>query len=218
MKKMKRRVVLLAVALSLSLGVAACGQSTGGRSSIERDDDYALGNPDAPVTIIEYASLTCPACATFHRTIYPELKAKYVETGKVRFIFRQFPTAPARLAVGGEAVARCKGSSDIYFEVVDLLFEKQRLWVSSQNPGQALRDLGATVGISAAEFDACVADEANVTRIQEVVKHAVDTWAVNSTPSFIINGDLAKNMRSIEDFAAIIDPILAGSEGGKKGK
>lgn len=208
--------MLVSAALLLVAGAAACGSKTQstGRSSIERADDYALGKVDAPVTIIEYASLTCPHCATFHGTVFKEIKSRYIETGKVRFVFRQFPTAPARLAVGGEAIARCKGGVENYYAVLDLLFAKQRFWVASANPGQALRDLSATVGITPDQFDACVADRDNVTRIQEIGTHAQETWGIAGTPSFIINGDLAKNMGTIDDFSAIIDPIVAAATGG----
>ncbi len=213
---LNRRILLAGATLLLVAGAAACGPKaqSEGRSSIERADDYALGEPDAPVTLIEYASLTCPHCATFHATVFEEIKSRYIETGKVRFVFRQFPTAPARLAVGGEAIARCKGGEANYYAVLDVLFAKQRFWVASANPGQALRDLSATVGISPDQFDACIADQDNVTRIQEVALHAQDTWGIAATPSFIINGDLAKNMGTIEDFAAIIDPIVAAAAGG----
>ncbi|VAW01114.1 Periplasmic thiol:disulfide interchange protein DsbA [hydrothermal vent metagenome] len=217
MKKPNRRIILGAVAaLTLITGVTACGENTGtnGRSAIERADDYGMGEVNAPVTIVEYASLTCPHCATFHQTIFPELKSKYIDTGKVRFVFRQFPTAPARLAVGGEAIA----SADNYFELLDLLFEKQRFWVYSQNPGQALRDIGATVGITPEEFEACIADKENVTRIQEVGNHAIETWGIRGTPSFIINGELAENMATIDDFIAKLDPLLGETTITEEGK
>ncbi|MCF6293296.1 MAG: DsbA family protein [Robiginitomaculum sp.] len=214
MKRFTKRTLLSIATTAMIIGLASCGgaNTSNGRSAIERDDDHALGNPDAAVTIIEYASLTCPACAAFHQTIYPELKAKYIDTGKVRFIFRQFPTPPARLAVGGEALARCEGSTETYFELIDVLFEKQRLWRSSQNPGQALRDIGAAAGITTEQFDACLADKENVTRIQDVVNHAVATWGINSTPSFVINGEYVQNIRNIDDFAKVIDPVLANEE------
>jgi len=212
-KNLNRRVLFAAAAFVLTIGLAACGSdnASSGRSSIERADDLAIGDPKAPVTIVEFASLTCPHCATFHKGMFKEIKTKYIETGKVRFVFRQFPTPPVRLAVGGEAIARCKAGADNYFAMLDILFEKQMYWVRSQNPGQALRELASTAGISSEEFETCLADPENITRIQEVSKHASDTWGVNSTPSFVINGELATNMRTIDDFTKIIDPILAAA-------
>jgi len=219
LNQISRRIALAVAALTLIAGAAACGPegSSDGRSAIERADDMGIGNPDAPVTIVEYASLTCPHCAAFHATVFKELKTNYIDTGKVRFVFRQFPTAPARLAVGGEAIARCQTDDEGYFAFLDLLFEKQRFWVLSQNPGQALRDLSSTMGISPEQFDSCIAYPQTITRIQEVGEHAVDTWAITGTPSFIINGDFAKNIRTLDDFAKIIDPIVAASSSAGEG-
>jgi protein-disulfide isomerase len=207
-----RRILLAVAAMTLIAGAAACGPKGGSveRSAIERDDDMAIGEASAPVTLVEYASLTCPHCATFHATIFPEIKEKYIDTGKVRFVFRQFPTPPARLAVGGEVLARCKGDSETYYKLLGLLFEKQRFWIYAQSPAQALRDIGATVGVSADDFDACLADDSFFTRIQEVGLHAQETWNINSTPQFVINGELAKDMNTAADFVAKLDAALAG--------
>lgn len=214
MINLSRRFLFSFAAIFLIAGTAACNpkSTSEGRSAIERDDDYAIGKPDAPVTIIEFASSTCPACAVFHRSIYPELKSRYIETGHVRFVFRQFPTPPARLAIGAEAIARCKGGSQNYFNLIDALFEKQAFWLRSPTPGQALRDIASTAGITKEQFDACLNDPQNITRIQDVVKHANETWGVTGTPSFVINGELAVNMRNIDDFAKIIDPLIAKSK------
>ncbi len=201
------RLAALAFALFLSAALAACSGSGGGRSAAERPDDMALGNPKAKVVIYEYASLTCPHCADFHKEIFPKLKAKYIDTGKVRFVFRQFPTPPVPYAVGAEAVARCAGP-DKYFDLLDALYERQRFWVTSSNPRQALMDIAATAGISQKQFDACVADEANVKRIQEIAKLAQSEYNISGTPSFVINGKLRPGVRSLESFEEIIDPLL----------
>ncbi len=205
-----RRFLAVLTPLALCAGLAACsggGSDTDGRSSAERDDDMAMGDPKAPVVMIEYASLTCPHCADFHEDVFPELKNKYIDTGKMRFVFRQFPTPPVPYAVGGEAVARCAGP-DKYFDLLDVLYEKQRYWVTSNNPRKALMDIAATAGISQESFDACVSDEANIKRIQEVSKTAQDEFKITGTPSFIINGKLRPRVRTIESFVEIIDPIL----------
>lgn len=205
-----RRRFVFAIPLILSAALIACsgGGNTGNaRSSAERDDDIALGDPSAPIVMVEYASLTCPHCAAFHEEVFPALKARYIDTGKVRFIFRQFPTPPAPYAVGGEAVARCAGP-DKYFDLLDVLYEKQSYWVTSNNARQALMEIAATAGINQAQFDACVSDESNIKRIQEVVQVAQDEFGINSTPSFVINGKLRPQLRDIESFAEILDPIL----------
>lgn len=204
-----RRLLFIMMSLALGALLAACsgaGNTSNARSSVERDDDMATGNPDAKVVIVEYASLTCPHCATFHQEVFPALKSKYIDTGKIRFIFRQFPTAPAPYAVAGEAVARCAGP-DKYFDILDVLYEKQRYWVSN-NARQALMEIAATAGISQTQFDACVADEANIKRIQDVVNDAQGRYNISGTPSFVINGKLRPQVRVAEDFYAILDPIL----------
>ena len=201
------RLSALALVLFFGAVLSACSGGGGGRSAAERPDDMALGNPKAKVVIYEYASLTCPHCADFHEKVFPKLKAKYIDTGKVRFVFRQFPTPPVPYAVGAEAVARCAGP-DKYFDLLDALYERQRYWVTSSNPRQALMDIAATAGISQQQFDACVSDEANVKRIQEIAKLAQDEFKITGTPSFVINGKLRPGVRTMESFEEIIDPLL----------
>lgn len=207
-----RRALTGLAVIGLCFSAAACNKGNSGRSSIERPDDMAIGNPNAPVTIIEYASLTCPHCGDFEEEVFKPLRKEYVDTGKVRFIYRQFPTPPARLAIGAEAVARCKGDSKDYFELLDVLYDKQRSWVLSDNPGQALRDIAATAGITPAQFDKCVSDPEVTKRIDEVVQHAVKTWGLNSTPQFIINGQHYENLHSLEGFQKVLDPMLGIKE------
>ncbi len=210
-----RRIIAVFIPLVLSAGLATCsgkGADEITRSPVERDDDMALGNPKAPVVMVEYASLTCPHCAEFHENIFPELKAKYIDTGKLRFIFRQLPTPPIPYAVGAEAVARCAGP-DKYFDLLDALYQKQAYWVRASNPRNALMEIAATAGINQDAFDMCVSDESNIKRIQEVSKLASDEFGITGTPSFVINGERRPHVTSrpyvLEDFTVIIDPMLA---------
>ena len=124
----------------------------------------------------------------------------------MRFVFRQFPTPLVPYAVGGEAVARCAGPEK-YFDLLDNLYDKQRYWVTSNNPRKALMEMAATAGISQADFDACVSDEANIKRIQEVSVIAQDI-GITGTPSFVINGKLRPRVRTLESFEEIFNPIL----------
>ncbi len=209
-----RRFIVTLLPLALCAGLTACsGNSTSenARSSGERDDDMAIGDPRAPIVMVEYASLTCPHCAKFHEDIFPELKARYIDTGKMRFIFRQLPTPPVPYAVGAEAVARCAGP-DNYFGLLDVLYEKQNYWVRASNPRSALMEIAATAGISQEDFDACVSDEANITRIQAFSKIANEDFNITGTPSFVINGErrphVAGRPYGLEDFTAVIDPLL----------
>lgn len=207
-----RRALTGLAVIGLCFSAAACNKGNNGRSSIERPDDMAIGDPNAPVTIIEYASLTCPHCADFEETVFKPLRKEYVETGKVRFIYRQFPTPPARLAIGAEAVARCKGDAKDYYALMDVLYDKQRAWVLSDNPGQTLKQIAATAGITPAQFDKCVSDPQVTKRIDEVVQHAVKTWGINSTPQFIINGEHHDDLHTLESFQKVLDPMLGIKE------
>ncbi len=205
-----RRLFIVLTPFALSATLAACsGGSTGGdtRSAIERDDDMAMGDPKAPIVMVEYASLTCPHCATFHAEVLPTIKKDYIETGKVRYVFRQFPTQPVPYAVGGEAVARCAGPEN-YFELLNTLYAKQNYWVRSSNPRKALMEIAATAGINQEQFDACVSDQENIKRIQDISQEAQEVFKITGTPSFVINGKLRPRVRSPESFAEVFDQIL----------
>ncbi len=210
-----RRALQIILLLMISAPLAACSgtmPTEPQRNAAEREDDMVLGVPDAPVIMIEYASLTCPHCAAFHKDIFPTIKVNYIDTGKVRFVFRQLPTPPVPFAVGAEAVARCAGPEK-YFDLLDVLYEKQLLWIRSENPRQALMDIASSAGISKDDFEACITDESNIKRIREVSTLASEEHQVRNTPSFIINGELRPQVFGrpfmVEDFTAIIDPLLS---------
>jgi len=178
--------------------------------------EMAVGDEDAAVTVIEYASLTCPHCATFHETIYPEIKEKYVDTGKVRFIFREFPTAPAELSIAASMLARCaadKGGQDAYFLVLGSLFKTQRAWITGDSPRAELIKVANQTGMDEAAFDACMKREELLDLINGNVNDARNRYDVRSTPSFIVNGDL-RHFSTVEDFSGAIDEALekAGAE------
>jgi protein-disulfide isomerase len=185
------------------------------RAPIERDDDMSLGDPKAPIVLIEYASLTCPHCAAFHKDVFPALIEKYVDTGKMRLVFRQLPTPPVPFAVAAEAIARCKGP-DTYFDLLEILYEAQTNWIRSENPRQALMDIAARAGINEKKFEACISDESNINRIKAVYQEASDKYKVGGTPSFVLNGVLRPQVMGrpfvLEDFSAIIEPILASTD------
>ena len=172
--------------------------------------DMVIGNDDAIVTVIEYASVTCPHCATFHETIFPTIKENYVDTGNIRFIFREFPTAPAELSVVGSMLARCaadKGGNNAYFLVIDSLFKTQRTWIYGDSPRAELIKIAAQAGMDEAAFDTCVRRQELVDLINKNVAEGSDRYNVNSTPSFIINGDL-RHFSNAEDFSAALDEAL----------
>jgi protein-disulfide isomerase len=170
--------------------------------------DHVLGKADAPVTIVEYASFTCGHCAAFHQNTFPKLKEKYIDTGKVKLIFRVFPTAPAQLSIAAGMLAHCAGE-DKYFAFTSALFETQRTWAGSANAVDALLKLSNQAGMSKEKFEACLSDKKLATDIQQVAVRGFETFGVNSTPTFFINGKTKiEGDTSLERFAEVIDPLL----------
>jgi protein-disulfide isomerase len=167
--------------------------------------DIAQGPADAKVTIIEYASLTCSHCAAFHRDTYPVLKSRYIDTGKVRYVLREFPLDP--LATAGFMLARCDGEQK-YYPIVDLLFQQQRAWTATDKPLDALRQMMRQAGFSQEKFDACLKDQKVYDAINAVKNRGMETFKVDSTPTFFINGQRYPGNMSIDEIEKIIKPIL----------
>ena len=168
--------------------------------------DMSLGKADAPVTIVEYASMTCPHCAHFHETTYPELKKRYIDTGKVRFIFREFPLDP--LAAGASMLARCAGK-DKYFALIETLFQQQRQWAVDK-PIPPLMAIAKQAGFTEQSFNTCLADQKMLDALNTERSRAADKFGVNSTPTLFINGKVQKGGASIEELVKIVDPMLKG--------
>jgi len=168
------------------------------------DGDVVLGSDKAPVTIIEYASMTCPHCAHFSQTTFPELQKRYIDTGKVRFIFREFPLDP--LAAAGFMLAVC-GGKDKYMPIVETLFAKQSQWIVKE-PVPPLKDIAKQFGFTEDQFNQCLANQKLLDGIQEVRDRAVEKLGVNSTPTFFINGKKFVGDLSIDQLAKEIDPYL----------
>jgi protein-disulfide isomerase len=166
--------------------------------------DRSLGKDDAPVTVVEYASMTCPHCAHFHETTYPELKKRYIDTGKVRFIFREFPLDP--LAAGASMLARC-ADKEKFFPLIETLFQMQRTW-AVEKPIPALMAIAKQAGFSEQSFNACLSDQKMLEALQAEQKRATDKFKVNSTPTLFINGRMQKGGATIDDLAKVIDPLL----------
>jgi protein-disulfide isomerase len=166
--------------------------------------EMSLGNADAPVTIVEYASMTCSHCAHFHETTMPELKTKYIDTGKVRLILREFPLDPR--ADAGFMLARCSG--DKYFPMVDVLFKQQRAWAGAENARDALLQISKLAGFTQESFEACLTDQKLLEEIRAVRTRGADEFNVDSTPTFFINGKQYKGAMSIEEMSAVIDSML----------
>jgi protein-disulfide isomerase len=169
--------------------------------------DMVLGPADAAVTITEYASMTCPHCAAFNATVFPKLKTEYIDTGKVRYIFREFPLDIK--AAAGSMLTRCiaNGDSQKYFAVTDMLFRSQNDWVV-KNTTETLTRIGKQAGLSQQQVEACLKDQALLDKIAADQKYASDILKVDSTPTFFINGDKIKGETSIEEFQKKINPLL----------
>jgi len=167
--------------------------------------DIAQGPADAKVTIIEYASMTCPHCAAFHKETYPALKSRYIDSGKVRYVLREFPLDP--LATAGFMLARCDGEQK-YYPIVDMLFQQQRAWAGSEKPLDALRQMMRQAGFSQEKFDSCLKDQKLYDAVNAVKNRGLETLKVESTPTFFINGQRHVGNLSIDDVEKIIKPML----------
>lgn len=170
--------------------------------------EMALGAEDAPVTVIEYASFTCPHCANFHASVFKDLKENYIDTGKVRFVYREVYFD--RLGLWAGMTARC-GGPDRYFGITDLLYEQQREWVGSGNPAEVadnLRRIGRLAGLDNDQLDACLQDAEKAQALVAVYQQNAAADDISATPSFVINGEKYSNM-NYRDFAAVLDELLA---------
>nr|WP_249809038.1 DsbA family protein [Bradyrhizobium sp. 137] len=169
--------------------------------------DMALGPNDAAVTIIEYASMTCPHCAAFNEQVFPKIKKEYIDTGKVRYIFREFPLDIK--AAAGSMLSRCIANGDApkYFAVTDMLFRQQNDWVV-KNTTETLTRIGKQAGLTQQQVEACLKDQALLDKIAADQKYASDVLKVDSTPTFFINGEKIKGEASFEEFAKKINALL----------
>jgi protein-disulfide isomerase len=195
---MTRIFTAAAFALAMLVGAATA------QSNVE---EMTLGNADAPVTVIEYASFTCPHCRNFHETSFDRLKADYVDTGKVRFVYREVYFD--RFGLWAGMVARC-GGPERYFGLVDLLYEKQDEWARGGEPVEIadnLRRIGRSAGIGDEQLNACLEDGDMAQALVAEFQRNAEADGIDSTPSFVINGEKVTN-RPYEDLAAMIDAQL----------
>ena len=192
------------ILLSLVVCVAALGLA-GARA--EDTADHVLGKPDAPITIVEYASLTCPHCAEFNKEIMPELKAKYIETGKAKLIYRDFPLD--QWALRASVLARC-APPDRYFGFIDVLFQNQVTWATAKDPMAALEKIAKLGGISSEKFNACMQDRALDDAVLAQAKRGQDD-GVQGTPTILVNGKKIDNPQSFADLDKILKPLAPQS-------
>jgi protein-disulfide isomerase len=217
------RALSAVASVLLALGVAGCGQSssplsraTGGTQTVElKPTDMVHGSANAPVTMVEYASMTCPHCAAFQKDVIPQLNKDYVDTGKVKVVFREYPLdGAARMA---SAVARCL-SGDQYFSFIDLLFKNQMNWIkdfdgngtlNKEDVLEGLTQMGRVAGLSADKVKACADDPKNLALVDANWMEGQTKFNVNSTPTFIINGTSHAGEIPYADLKKILDPLVA---------
>ncbi len=200
---MSRRAALTAAALAAMATVAGCTAKSGG----EAKGDMALGaGPDAKVTVVEYASITCGHCAVWNEEVWPEFKTKYVDTKKVRYVFREFPTPPQDIAVAGFLIARCAGE-DKYFDVMHDIMASQKEWAAGVPPRTTLYRTAAAAGLSQEQTEACITDKAAIEEMSNRIKAGIDA-GVTGTPTFIVNGTKVLDS-SLSGLSEAIDAELA---------
>jgi protein-disulfide isomerase len=206
---MSRRAAMTAAALASMAALAGCG---GGGAGAAAEGDMAMGAPEgAKVTVVEYASVTCPHCAAWQEQVWPAFKAKYVDTNKVRYVFRELPTPPANVAVAGFMVARCAGE-DKYFDVVHAIMESQEEWRAGVNPRDTLFRVGNGAGLSNQQIEECIKDPEGLKAADERARAAMAA-GVSGTPAFFVNGTQVITPggegASLEDLSKAIDAELA---------
>ena len=206
MRLFDRRLVL---ALGLALSLTACDKGGGAAAAA---DDMTLGNPDSKVTVIEYASASCSHCARWNEEVWPTFKTKYVDTGRVHYVFKEFLTPPIELASAAFLTARCAGK-DKYFNIIDAVFRAQPvMYQTGDYRGELLR-IANSAGLSEAEFTQCIRDDEALKALNARVERAVEDENISGTPTFVINGKTAASgERTLEQ----LDKAIAVAEAAAK--
>ncbi len=203
MVTLNRRMFALGTSALAGLSLWPVGASAASLTDPSPIGEMVLGPENAKVTVIEYASASCPHCANFYKTTFQDLKKDYIDTGKIRFIFREFPHNQPALAAF--MVARC-APKDKFFPLIDMFFEQQDKWLAA--PRDELFKIAQLAGFTQESFDACLKNE-DVAKGIISVRDQAEGFGVDSIPTFFINGEKVKGETSIEEFRKIIDPLLA---------
>jgi protein-disulfide isomerase len=167
--------------------------------------DMVMGDENAPVSLIEYASMTCPHCRSFHENVLPAIKETYIDTGKVKLIFREFPLDPR--AYAASMLARC-ADEQFYFPMTDVLFKQQDVWARADDPRPPLLQIAKLAGFTQESFEACLKNQELLDNVNSMRKQAAETFGVTGTPSFFINGEKYSGNISLEEMSAAIDSYL----------
>jgi protein-disulfide isomerase len=196
----RRRLIGIGMALGLIAATPALAQPV-------QPSDMSLGNPHAKVTVIEYGSASCPHCARFNNEVFPAFKTKYVDTGKVRYVFREFLTDPVQLAAAGFLLARC-GGPDKYFSILDGVFHAQAEIYQTEEIAGPLMRVAHDAGLTDAQANACLADQAAIDALNARVQGYEKTDAIDSTPTFDVNGKRLEGEQTLAEISLAVDHAL----------
>lgn len=197
------------VALAAGLALAATA-ATAAPIMAPEPGDMAIGNPAARVTVVEYASVGCPHCAAWANTVFPAFRARFVDTGRVRFVVREMTSGEPALAAAGFITARCAGPAK-YFHVIDEIFRRQAsMFQPGAQPVAILQDIATGAGVDAARFNACLDDTTRLDALNARVTRHTDVDKVDTTPTFIVNGKTLVGEQTLDQLAAAIHAARTG--------
>jgi protein-disulfide isomerase len=194
----RRRLIEGAAAMGLAVGLPARAATP-----TPVADDMSLGDPHAKVTVIEYGSASCPHCAHFNNDVFPDFKTRYVDSGRVRYIFREFLTPPVEFAAASFIVARCAGR-DKYFSVLDAIFHAQAHIYQTGDAAGGLLKVAKDAGLTEAQMDACLADKGALAALNARVDGYMNRDGVQSTPTFFVNGEKLEGLQTLDELDAAV--------------
>jgi protein-disulfide isomerase len=211
---MLARRPFIATALLAALALGGCGKPPLDPAAVAQSDDMTLGNPNAKIHVIEYASASCPHCARFAIDVFPTFRAKYIDTGKVNYTLKEYLTEPQAIAAAGFLLARCAGK-DKYFQIVDAVFRQEAELLESDRNAEKrdrLVKIAQSAGIPETQFDACTSNDDSLKAFNDRVEASAKQYNVESTPTFVING---KSTVGYQDMT-MIDKSIADAQAAAK--
>jgi protein-disulfide isomerase len=189
---------------------AAVVKKVFGRGYTAEPDDITLGNSESKLVLVEYFSPTCPHCVNYHKRTFPEIKKKYIDTGKIQYVMREF--IGNKQDLDATVLARCEGTQDVYFKFMNVILEKQDSWAFSKNYREILTNIGAMGGVSAEKYANCLNDESKIKNLIENTKLVAKEPRFIGTPSFFLNGKQFTKPYTFEELSSAIDSVISADE------